>query len=79
MIPTQQWLLRPHVHSQENIQGMERVRLKTYCFFMDMEKAHGIVWRDGLWKHLTDFGINPKMWRLLKNMTEYTTSAAMLK
>ena len=60
------------------IQGRKQAKLPTYCFFLDVQKAYDTVWRNGLWKQLSKYGINGKMWRMLKRMTECTKSAVML-
>ena len=43
-----------------------------------MQKAYDTVWRNGLWKQVSQYGIKGKMWRVLKKMTECTKSAGML-
>ncbi|CAB1103133.1 unnamed protein product [Ectocarpus sp. CCAP 1310/34] len=60
------------------IQGRKRAGKPTYCFFLDVKKAYDTVWRNGLWKQLSKYGIKGKMWRVLKKMTECTKSAVML-
>ena len=35
---------------------------ETYAFFVDVQKAYDIVWRDGLWLKLWDMGVKGKMW-----------------
>ncbi|CAB1105719.1 unnamed protein product [Ectocarpus sp. CCAP 1310/34] len=60
------------------IQGRKRAGKPTYCFFLDVKKAYDTVWRNGLWKQLSKYGIKGKMWRVLKKMTVCTKSAVML-
>ncbi|CAB1097417.1 unnamed protein product [Ectocarpus sp. CCAP 1310/34] len=60
------------------IQGRKRAGRSTYFFFLDVKKAYDTVWRNGLWKQLSKYGIKEKMWRVLKNMTECTKGAVML-
>ncbi|CAB1103801.1 unnamed protein product [Ectocarpus sp. CCAP 1310/34] len=60
------------------IQDRKRAGKPTYCFFLDVKKAYDTVWRNGLWKQLSKYGIKGKMWRVLKKMTECTKSAVML-
>ncbi|CAB1110306.1 unnamed protein product [Ectocarpus sp. CCAP 1310/34] len=70
---------RPHVFTVGRIiQGRKRAGKPTYCFFLDVKKAYDTVWRNGLWKQLSKYGIKGKMWRVLKKMTECTKSAVML-
>ena len=57
---------------------MEHSRNPTYCFFLDVQKAYDTVWRHGLWKNLSQYGINGKMCRVLKKKTECTKSAVTL-
>ncbi|CAB1121545.1 unnamed protein product [Ectocarpus sp. CCAP 1310/34] len=54
------------------IQGRRTAGKPTYCFFLDVKKAYHTVWRGGLWKQLSKYGIKGKMWRVLKKMTEWT-------
>lgn len=53
------------------IKGMKRMRLKTCCFFLDMQNACNTVWRNALWKQLSICGINGEKRIFLKNMTVY--------
>ena len=34
---------------------------KTYCCFVDIQKAYDRVWREGLWEKLAEYGISDKM------------------
>jgi hypothetical protein len=45
-----------------------RFPAKTFCCFLDIEKAYDKTWRDGLWYQLAAKGIVGKMWRMLRNM-----------
>ena len=50
----------------EATNGRRRAGNKTYCAFIDVKKAYDRVWRDGLWKRLSDSGVQGKVWRLLR-------------
>ncbi|CAB1113177.1 unnamed protein product [Ectocarpus sp. CCAP 1310/34] len=39
------------------IQGRKRAGKPTYCFFLDVRNAYDTVWRNGLWKQLSKYGI----------------------
>ena len=52
--------------------------LTTHCFFLDVQKAYDTVWRNGLWKNLSEIGIRGMMWTMMKNMTECARSTVML-
>ena len=68
-----------HVYTLSKIiQGRKDTGRTTYCFFLDVQKAHDTVWRNGLWKKLWEAGIRGKMWRMVKKMTECAKSAMML-
>jgi hypothetical protein len=41
---------------------------KTFCCFLDIQKAYDRVWREGLWTKLYDYGIRGKLWRIIKNI-----------
>ena len=46
-----------------------RVRkLKTYCAFIDFQKAFDSVWRVGLWSKLLSINITGKIFNIIKNM-----------
>ena len=51
---------------------------KTYCCFIDIQKAYDRVWRDGLWKLLYKYGIKGKMWRVIKNIYEKVESSVLV-
>ena len=51
---------------------------KTYCCFIDIQKAYDRVWRDGLWKLLYKYDIKGKMWRVLKNIYENVQSSVLV-
>ena len=69
-------ICRPHSLNTlgKIIQGR---RLKTYHFFLDVQKAYDTVWRNGLWKKMWEIGIGRKMWRRMNMVTECTRSAVM--
>ena len=61
-----------HVYILGNtIQGRKDAGLTTYCFFLliDVQKAYGTVWRNGLWKKMWEIGIRRKTWRMMKKKT----------
>ena len=60
------------------IQGRKDAGLTTYCFFLDVQKAYGTLWRNGMLKNMWETGIRGKMWRMMKSMTECARSAVML-
>lgn len=58
-----------HVHACGEItQRNEGARKTTHCLFLDVRKAHGIVWRNGLSKKLLEPGIRGKTSRMVKMM-----------
>lgn len=48
------------------IQSRKRAGSKVYCFFLEVQKDFGTVWRDSIYQQLSQYGINRKMWRKLK-------------
>ena len=63
----------------EIVQGRLKEDKETYAFFLDVQKAYDIVWRDGLWLKLWDMGVKGKMWHVIKKMYEASRSAVVLK
>jgi len=51
---------------------------KTYCCFLDIQKAYDRVWREGLWEKLAEYGISGKMWRVLRSIYESVESSVLL-
>jgi len=51
---------------------------KTYCAFLDIQKAYDRVWRQGLWFILHKYGIRGKLWRVLKNLYAKVESCVRL-
>jgi hypothetical protein len=51
---------------------------KTYCCFLDIQKAYDRVWRDGLWEKLAEYGISGKMWRVLRSIYENVESSVLV-
>ena len=63
--------------SDEISQGRKDARLKTYCFFLDVQKAYDTPWKTGLWKKLWELGSEERR-RMMKKTTECARSAVML-
>ena len=53
---------------REVIQGRRKMRLDSYCCFLDIKKAYDTVFREGLWRRLREVGVEGRMWRVLKNV-----------
>lgn len=51
---------------------------KTYCCFLDVQKAYDRVWRDGLWYKLRQYGVKGKMWRVLRSVYESVESSVLV-
>ena len=62
----------------KTIQGRKDTGRTTYRFFLDVQKAHDTVWRNGLCEKLWETGIRGKMRGTMKKMTECGRSAVML-
>ena len=58
------------------VQGRLKV---TYAFFLDVKRAYDTVWHDGLWLKLWEMGIRGKVWRVIKQMYEFSRSAVLLE
>ena len=53
-----------HVYTSGNIiQGGKDAGLTTYRFSLDVQNAYDTVWRNGLWKKMSEIGIRGQMWR----------------
>ena len=63
----------------ELVQGRLREGKTTYAFFLDVQKAYNMVWRDGLWLKLWDMGVKGRIWRVIKKMYESSRSAVLLE
>ena len=46
--------------------------------FLDVQKAHDTVWRNGLWVTMWELGVRGKMWRIIKEMYRVSRSAVLL-
>ena len=66
------------VDMNEFLQGRLKEGKETYAFFLDVQKAYDIVWRNGLWLKLWEFWVRGKMWRVIKSMYESSKSAVLL-
>ena len=51
---------------------------KTYCCFLDIQKAYDRVWREGLWTKLHKYGIRGKLWRIIKNIYARVESCVLV-
>ena len=51
---------------------------ETYVCFIDIQKAYDRVWRDGLWEKLHGYGMQGKMWRVLKNIYDSVESSVLI-
>ena len=51
---------------------------KTFCTFIDIQKAYDKVWREALWYKLYKMGIRGKLWRVLRNIYEKVESCVVL-
>ena len=47
---------------------LKSLKTAVYCCFVDFFKAFDTVWRKGLFIKLLKFGVNTKMYRVIKNM-----------
>ena len=61
----------------EIVEGRFREGKCTYASFLDVCKA--MILRDGLWVKLWDMGVKGRMWRVIKNMYEASTSPILLE
>jgi hypothetical protein len=61
----------------ETLLGRLRQRKSTYLLQTDCYKAYDTVWRDGLFYRLWQMGVRGKMWRVLKDMYQGTTSTTV--
>ena len=59
-------------------QGRKDAGLTTYCFFLDVQKTYGTVWRNRLWKRMWGIGVRGKRWRMMEKMTEGALYFVML-
>ena len=51
---------------------------KTFCCFLDVQKAYDRVWREGLWEKLAEYGMQGKMWRVLRSIYKCVESSVLL-
>ena len=56
----------------EIVQGRFREDKETYAFFLDVQKAHDTVWRNGLWLKLWDMGVKGRMWHVIYEASRST-------
>ena len=50
---------------------------KTFSFFLDIQKAYDLVWRNGLWLKLWNMWVKGKMWCVIKTMYNSSRSAIL--
>ena len=62
----------------ELVQERLREGKKTYAFFLDVQKAYDMVWRNGLWVKMWELGVRGIMWRVIKEMYRVSRSAVLL-
>ena len=61
------------------MQGRLKEDKVTYAFFLVVKKAYDTVWHDGLWLKLWEMGVRGKVWRVIKQMYEFSRSAVLLE
>ena len=52
---------------------------KTFCCFIDVQKAYDRVWRNGVWKKLDEYQLKGKMWRVINNMYDKVESSVLVE
>ena len=57
---------------------MSRRPNRTYCCFIDIQKAYDRIWREGLWSKLYDGGVRGKMLRMIKSMYKNVESCVLV-
>jgi exonuclease III len=62
----------------EIIRMRKRKHMSTFCAFIDLRKAYDRVWRDGLWVKLHNYGIQGRMWRVLKKLYDKVQSTVLV-
>ena len=51
---------------------------KTFCAFLDIQKAYDKVWREGLWYKLYKAGVRGKLWRIIRGIYAKVESCVAL-
>jgi Reverse transcriptase (RNA-dependent DNA polymerase) len=59
------------------MQARKKQQLDTYLLFLDIEKAYDSVWRAGLMWHVWQSGVRGKMFRVLHQMSNASSSVVM--
>ena len=63
----------------EVVQGRFKEYKVTYAFFLYVKKTYNTGWHDGLWLKLLEMGVRGKVWRVIKQMYEFSRSAVLLE
>ena len=63
---------------QETIQHLIERHSKVYACFLDTSKAFDTVWHNGLFYKLFRFGVEGKLWRLIKSCYTNATSCVVV-
>ena len=50
----------------------------SFCFFIDVKKAFDTVWRNGLWSKLQEYGVDAKLWQMLRVMYRQVESCVVI-
>ena len=59
------------------VQGRKDAGRRTYCFFLDVQRAYDTAWRNGLREKLLEIGIRGDICRMVLKMTECARGAVM--
>ncbi len=51
---------------------------ELYCSFVDYRKAFDTIWRHGLWLKLLKYGLNGKLYDVIKNMYKHIKSCVVV-
>src|SRR6185503_11744143 len=51
---------------------------KTFCCFIDVQKAYDRVWRNGMWEKLYNYGVKGKLWRVLRSVYDSVESSVLI-
>jgi exonuclease III len=62
----------------ETLRARKLAGKHSYCFFIDVKKAFDMVWRNGLWFQLQQYGIDAKLWQMLRVMYRKVESCVVI-